>query len=72
MPKCMLEEHAMRVEQSQETVHQQSERLPGLEQAWREAQLKTTESRGRIMQVQQQIELESAHQRNASNILVRI
>ena len=70
--EILLEEHAMRVEQSQETVHQQSERLPGLEQAWREAQLKTTESRARIMQVQQQIELESAHQRNASNILVNL
>jgi len=64
-----LEEHAMRVEQSQEAAHQQNDRLPALEQAWREAQLKTTESRGKIMQVQQQIELESAHQRNASNIL---
>jgi len=65
-----LEEHAMRVEQSQEAAHQENDRLPALEQAWREAQLKTTESRGKIMQVQQQIELESAHQRNASNILV--
>ena len=64
-----LEEHAMRVEQSQEAAHQQNDRLPALEQVWREAQLKTTESRGKIMQAQQQIELESAHQRNASNIL---
>ncbi|CAN5297517.1 chromosome segregation protein SMC [soil metagenome] len=64
-----LEEHAMRVEQSQEAAHQQNDRIPALEQAWREAQLKTTESRGKIMQAQQQIELESAHQRNASNIL---
>ncbi len=64
-----LEEHAMRVEQSQEAAQQQHDNLPALEQAWREAQLKTTESRGKIMQVQQQIELESAHQRNAANIL---
>ena len=64
-----LEEHAIRVEQSQEAAHQHNDRLPALEQAWREAQLKTTESRGKIMQAQQQIELESAHQRNASNIL---
>jgi chromosome segregation protein len=64
-----LEEHAMRVEQSQEIAQQQNDALPALEQAWREAQLKTTESRGKIMQVQQQIELESAHQRNAGNVL---
>lgn len=64
-----LEEHAMRVEQTQEAAQQHNDRLPALEQAWREAQLKTTESRGKIMQAQQQIELESAHQRNASNIL---
>lgn len=64
-----LEEQGMIVAQAQEAAMQASERLPELEQAWREAQLRTTESRGRIMQVQQQIELESAHQRNASNIL---
>ncbi|HEV7617075.1 MAG TPA: chromosome segregation protein SMC [Burkholderiaceae bacterium] len=67
-----LEEHAARVEQAQEAAHQHNDRLPALEQAWREAQLKTTESRGRIMQAQQQIELESAHQRNASNILATL
>ncbi|HWU97359.1 MAG TPA: chromosome segregation protein SMC [Oxalicibacterium sp.] len=64
-----LEEQAMRVEQAQEIAQRENDRLPALEQAWRESQLKTTESRGRIMQAQQQIELESAHQRNASNIL---
>ena len=64
-----LEEHGMRVEQAQHTAQQQHDMLPALEQAWREAQLKTTESRGRIMQIQQKIELESAHQRNASGIL---
>jgi len=64
-----LEEHAIRVEQAQEAAQQQNDGIPALEQAWREAQLKSTESRSRIMQVQQQIELESAHQRNAANIL---
>ncbi|MGE5651594.1 MAG: chromosome segregation protein SMC [Bacillota bacterium] len=64
-----LEEHAMRVEQAQQAAQNQNDNLPALEQAWREAQLKATESRGKIMQVQQQIELESAHQRNASGIL---
>ncbi|HEV2611290.1 MAG TPA: chromosome segregation protein SMC [Noviherbaspirillum sp.] len=64
-----LEERAARVEQAQHAAQQQHDALPAMEQAWREAQLKTTESRGKIMQIQQQIELESAHQRNASNIL---
>ncbi|HJU71559.1 MAG TPA: chromosome segregation protein SMC [Paucimonas sp.] len=64
-----LEEHAMRVEQAQEAAQQQNDRIPALEQAWRAAQLKTAESRSKTMQVQQRIELESAHQRNASNIL---
>jgi chromosome segregation protein len=67
--EMFLEEHAMRVEQSQNAVHDLNQQVPVLEQHWREAQLKTTESRGRIMQSQQQIELESTHQRNASNIL---
>ena len=64
-----LEELSAKVEQSQMMAEQKSESLPTLEQAWREAQNKSTESRGRIMQAQQQLELESAHQRNASNIL---
>jgi chromosome segregation protein len=67
--ELMLEEQAARVEQAQQIAQQQNEALPALEQAWREAQLKSTESRSKIMQAQQQIELESAHQRNASNIL---
>jgi chromosome segregation protein len=67
-----LEEHGMRVEQAQQSAQSQHDNLPALEQAWREAQLKTTESRGTIMQIQQQIELESAHQRNASNILANL
>jgi chromosome segregation protein len=64
-----LEELGARVEQAQMAAEAQGERIPGLESAWREAQGKTTESRARIMQAQQQIELESAHQRNASSIL---
>ncbi len=64
-----LEELAARVEQSQATSQQHNDQLPALEQAWRESQLKSTESRAKIMQFQQQIELESTHQRNASNIL---
>lgn len=67
-----LEEHAMRVGESQEAVQQQQEALPALEEAWRAAQLASTESRSRIMQIQQRIELESAHQRNASNILANL
>ncbi len=64
-----LEELSAKVEQSQMMAEQKAEALPALDQAWREAQVKSTESRARIMQAQQQLELESAHQRNASNIL---
>jgi len=67
--EIQLEEQGMRVEQAQQAVQDATDKVPTLEQAWREAQLKTTESRSKIMQIQQQIELESAHQRNASNIL---
>lgn len=65
----LLEELGGRVEQSQMSAEAQNERIPSLEAAWREAQEKTTQSRQKIMQAQQQIELSSAHQRNASNIL---
>ncbi|MFL6659647.1 MAG: chromosome segregation protein SMC [Massilia sp.] len=65
----LLEELGGRVEQAQMAAEGQGERLPALDAAWREAQHKTTESRAKIMQAQQQIELESAHQRNAQNIL---
>ncbi len=64
-----LEEHGMRVAESQEALLMKQEALPAIEDAWRAAQGATTESRARIMQVQQRIELASAHQRNASNIL---
>jgi chromosome segregation protein len=65
----LLEELGARVEQSQMAAEQQSDNLPALDAAWREAQQKTVESRSRISGAQQQIELASAHQRNASNIL---
>jgi chromosome segregation protein len=64
-----LEEQGALVEHAQQVLQQASDKLPQLEQAWRTAQDSTTESRSKIMQAQQQIELESAHQRNASNIL---
>lgn len=65
----MLEELGARVEHAQMASEAQSDSLPALDAAWRAAQNTTTESRARIMQAQQQIELSSAHQRNASNIL---
>ncbi|MDB5919723.1 MAG: smc, partial [Massilia sp.] len=68
----LLEELGARVEQSQMAAEQQSDSLPALDAAWREAQHKTTESRAKIMGAQQQIELASAHQRNASNILASL
>lgn len=67
--EIQVEELAMRSEQAQEIAQQHNDKLPELEQIWRNAQVKTTESRAKIMQCQQQIELESAHQRNASGIL---
>ncbi|KQV52385.1 chromosome segregation protein SMC [Massilia sp. Root335] len=67
-----LEELAARVEGAQIAAEAQNERLPDMEAAWREAQNKSTESRARIMQIQQRIELSSAHQRNASNILANL
>ncbi|MGV3654212.1 MAG: chromosome segregation protein SMC [Noviherbaspirillum sp.] len=64
-----LEELAARAEEAQLTAERENEMLPGLEQAWRAAQAASAESRAAIMQAQQQIELEAAHQRNASTIL---
>jgi chromosome segregation protein len=64
-----LEELAARVEGAQIAAEAHNERLPDIEAAWREAQNKATESRARIMQIQQRIELSAAHQRNAANIL---
>ncbi|MYM81212.1 chromosome segregation protein SMC [Duganella sp. FT50W] len=64
-----LEELGAKVEEARMMAEQKAESLPMLEQVWREAQTRSTESRSRIMQAQQQLELESAHQRNANNIL---
>jgi chromosome segregation protein len=67
-----LEELAARVEGAQIAVEAQNERLPELDAAWRAAQERSTESRARIMQIQQRIELSSAHQRNAASILATL
>jgi chromosome segregation protein len=64
-----LEECSARVEQAQETEQQYHDRLPVLEQSWREAQQRIAQSHNNIMQARQQIELEAAHQRNATAIL---
>lgn len=64
-----VEELAARAEGAQIAVEAAGERLPELDTAWREAQRKAEESRARIMQIQQRIELAAAHGRNASNIL---
>jgi chromosome segregation protein len=64
-----VEELAARAEGAQIAVEAAGERLPELDAAWREAQRKADESRARIMQIQQRIELAAAHGRNAANIL---
>ena len=64
-----LEELGARAEGAQIAVEAHGERVPELEAAWRQAQERSNESRARIMQVQQRIELASAHGRNAANIL---
>lgn len=67
-----LEELGARAEGAQIAVESHGERVPELEAAWRQAQERANESRERIMQVQQRIELASAHQRNAANILTSL
>ena len=67
-----LEELGARAEGAQIAVEGHGERVPELETAWRQAQERSNESRARIMQVQQRIELASAHQRNAANILTSL
>jgi len=64
-----LEELAARAEGAQIAVEVHNERLPELEAAWRAGQERQTASRARTMQVQQRIELASAHGRNAAGIL---
>ena len=68
----LLEELKERVEQAEMTAGQQSDSLPALDAAWRAAQHQTTESRAKISDAQQQIELASAHQRNAASILAAL
>jgi chromosome segregation protein len=67
-----VEELAARAEVAHIAVEVHQERLPGIDAAWRAAQTATLESRTRIMAAQQQIELASAHQRNAANILTSL
>ena len=67
-----LEAHAARVAEARQAVEHKEAEMPALEEAWRAAQMASTESRSRIMQVQQRIELESSNQRNASNILASL
>jgi len=67
-----LEELGARAEGAQIAMESHGERVPELEAAWRQAQDRSNESRARIMQVQQRIELASAHQRNAANILTSL
>ena len=64
-----LEELGADMAQMQERVRQQGDAMPLHEQAAREAQEKANSLREGITQVQQQIELESAHHRNASTAL---
>ncbi len=67
-----LEELAARAEGAQIAVEVHAARLPELDAAWRQEQEKANESRARIMQVRQRIELSSAHQRNAAGILASL
>jgi chromosome segregation protein len=67
--RMQLEELIVRVEESGQKVEQENGRLPLLEQAWRDSQQQSGKVRAEIMQIQQQIELASAHHRNASGSL---
>ncbi|WP_313634049.1 chromosome segregation protein SMC [Massilia timonae] len=67
--EMQLEELAARAEGAQIAVEVHHERLPELEAAWRAGQERQAGSRARTMQVQQRIELASAHGRNAAGIL---
>jgi len=70
--EMQLEELAARAEGAQIAVEVHNERLPELEAAWRAGQEQSTASRAHIMQVQQRIELASAHGRNAAGILTNL
>ena len=64
-----IEELAARSEEAKQAAELQGQQLPAQEEAWRAGQQTTADARAKIMQMQQQIELESAHQRNANNVL---
>jgi chromosome segregation protein len=53
-------------------LQQYNNELPVIEQSWRDAQSSTTESRSKIMQLQQRMEVESAHQKNAASALTSL
>ena len=61
------EQLAASSEGAQLAAEQHAEALPGLEQVWRAGQQKIADARAELMQMQKQIELEAAQQRNASN-----
>jgi chromosome segregation protein len=58
--------------ESQETVAQKSDELPTLEAQWRDAQQMLNEQRAGIMQAEQALKLEAAHQRNANQMLQQL
>ena len=64
-----IEELAAKSEEAKHAAELHAQQLPELEQAWRAGQQKTADERAAIMQMQQQIEMEAAHQRNANNVL---
>jgi chromosome segregation protein len=64
-----IEELASKSEEAKQVAEQHAGQLPQVEETWRAGQQKTAEGRAKIMQMQQNIELESAHQRNANNVL---
>lgn len=58
--------------EAQQAVEQQSEALPTLEAQWRDAQTLLNEQRTGIMQAEQALKLEAAHQRNADQMLQQL
>ncbi|WP_456281476.1 chromosome segregation protein SMC [Cupriavidus sp. JZ107] len=58
--------------EAQQAVEQQSEALPTLEAQWRDAQALLNEQRAGIMQAEQALKLEAAHQRNADQMLQQL
>ena len=67
--EAMLEEQILQVELAQQHAEQYGDQLPTSELAWQEGRQRASDLRSRMMQSQQRIELESAQQRNAGNIL---